>query len=1083
MGTEQIPYGVKDFREIREEGLCYDDKTAYIRELEARARFLFFVRLRRFTKTHRNLIAVLLAGLLAVGGARGAANRELDLLVVGGTVSGLERALALCPPESAGQKRVLVLTPFPYLGEDVAGTYELGFGEAAPTNGLRARFWRSSTDHAAFDYTETPPCRHPQFVFRNDRHERLSEPQPPVRIGDSVCHASDVEVLCELHEKGVAVASAEVLVLEGKHSHGDVGATGSVVGEFLDGARKGEKVTFVRRPMELDLGLTAMKAFSYVAPIGCGVGSFRITLAKDPARTCQYLSRIWFHLANAADAVRVPTPLKVKRTLDAALLERGIDFLTSTAVEAVLRDKAGRIVGVRATNRSGTREYRAKEVLDATRYRTLEKWGEPLAVGATETFSRIVLATGRPPEAPGMTVERLPGEYPDKHTRALGRVYRCTFDLPMRDGTYASFAEAEWRARELTWTDGEMEDADLLVWHPKADAGTAAPGAAAQEPAYDVVVIGGGTAGVPAAISAARAGARTLLVEYNGVLGGVGTDGMIVGYYDGNHCGFTTEFTERYRQVPNRFKYYARSETWRRMCREAGVTVRFGGLGTGAVVEGGRVTGVLVGTELGPQRVRAKTVIDATGNSDVAAAAGAATDFIDGREFALQSDGQSAQRLARSGYNSDFGYVDDSSAEDLMRFMVRARAGAPNAWNISRLPDSRERRRIVPDYRLIGPDVAANRTFPDTVVQARSRQDAHGYIRDLFGYVAEDSVPELLQLAGRPRARYDVNVPLRSLLPRGLSNLAVIGLGAGVDRDVLPIVRMQADLMNMGFAVGTAAAMAVKTADGDFRKIDLAALRRRLVDARILRPEALAWTADTDVSSEAAVTAAVETLADDFKGSHVLWREENRARALPLLRTAYARATTPKAQQIYAEMLGLLGDPTGAEVLAEIVSRKREIVVTRHGRNYGEYKNGGDNPLGFMVALGRTRSPLALKPLLRELDALSVTSAIHQVRAVTLSLEALGSPAAAAKLAAKLREPDMGGHAVTDWHRLPPQGGYGGDPAMEKCIRELALARALLACGDCDGLGLRTYEDYARDGRGVLSAHAKAVLKNLKEKN
>ena len=44
---------------------------------------------------------------------------------------------------------------------------------------------------------------------------------------------------------------------------------------------------------------------------------------------------------------------------------------------------------------------------------------------------------------------------------------------------------------------------------------------------YDVIVAGGGTAGVIAAVSAARAGARTLLVEQNGFLGGVLTAGMV----------------------------------------------------------------------------------------------------------------------------------------------------------------------------------------------------------------------------------------------------------------------------------------------------------------------------------------------------------------------------------------------------------------------------------------------------------------------------------------------------------------------------------------------------------------------------
>ena len=51
MNPEQIPYGVKDFKRIRLEDFYYVDKTAYIRKLEARANFLFFVRPRRFGKS------------------------------------------------------------------------------------------------------------------------------------------------------------------------------------------------------------------------------------------------------------------------------------------------------------------------------------------------------------------------------------------------------------------------------------------------------------------------------------------------------------------------------------------------------------------------------------------------------------------------------------------------------------------------------------------------------------------------------------------------------------------------------------------------------------------------------------------------------------------------------------------------------------------------------------------------------------------------------------------------------------------------------------------------------------------------
>ena len=62
---------------------------------------------------------------------------------------------------------------------------------------------------------------------------------------------------------------------------------------------------------------------------------------------------------------------------------------------------------------------------------------------------------------------------------------------------------------------------------------------------WDVVVVGGGTAGAPAGIAAGRSGAKTLVVEYLDELGGVGTAGMISNYWYGLQNGFTAEIDEQ----------------------------------------------------------------------------------------------------------------------------------------------------------------------------------------------------------------------------------------------------------------------------------------------------------------------------------------------------------------------------------------------------------------------------------------------------------------------------------------------------------------------------------------------------------
>jgi flavin-dependent dehydrogenase len=72
----------------------------------------------------------------------------------------------------------------------------------------------------------------------------------------------------------------------------------------------------------------------------------------------------------------------------------------------------------------------------------------------------------------------------------------------------------------------------------------------APQRAWDIIVIGGGTAGVIAGIAAARAGAQTLVVERGGFLGGNAATGMnLGGFYDGDEVqvvrGIPQEFVDR----------------------------------------------------------------------------------------------------------------------------------------------------------------------------------------------------------------------------------------------------------------------------------------------------------------------------------------------------------------------------------------------------------------------------------------------------------------------------------------------------------------------------------------------------------
>jgi len=160
----------------------------------------------------------------------------------------------------------------------------------------------------------------------------------------------------------------------------------------------------------------------------------------------------------------------------------------------------------------------------------------------------------------------------------------------------------------------------------------------------DVVVAGGGVAGCSAAISAARNGAKTLLVERNGVLGGVAGAGLMTNI---GNAFMTAQNFPVVKGIPREIveRLVAEGGTrpgWHRpeqpgivfdpevfklvlsdMLREAGVEVLLHALTTAALKDGDRVTGVIIESKSGRQAAAASNVIDATGEADVAHLAGA----------------------------------------------------------------------------------------------------------------------------------------------------------------------------------------------------------------------------------------------------------------------------------------------------------------------------------------------------------------------------------------------------------------------------------------------------------------------------
>lgn len=151
---------------------------------------------------------------------------------------------------------------------------------------------------------------------------------------------------------------------------------------------------------------------------------------------------------------------------------------------------------------------------------------------------------------------------------------------------------------------------------------------------YDVVVCGAGTAGVPAAIAAARTGAKVALIERYGFVGGVPAYSIMPCWHGlrGNHSGILTEFVNRvvdFGQGPNPLLEHDHMEPETvkiiglKMLMEAGVDIHLHNYLSGVMMDGDRVTAVITESKSGRRAFRAKTFVDATGDGDLSAMAGA----------------------------------------------------------------------------------------------------------------------------------------------------------------------------------------------------------------------------------------------------------------------------------------------------------------------------------------------------------------------------------------------------------------------------------------------------------------------------
>lgn len=409
----------------------------------------------------------------------------------------------------------------------------------------------------------------------------------------------------------------------------------------------------------------------------------------------------------------------------------------------------------------------------------------------------------------------------------------------------------------------------------------------------DVVVVGAGPAGVTAAVSAARNGASVTLLERYHHLGGMASGGMVLVLDDmvneGNEIvttGIVSEFVDRLERQDG--AVYPPSEdcltnwemwqkwsrwgcidfhkqgmpqpiihavafdpdAWKRVSldvvRDAGVNLRTHSWFSEALVEGNRVTGVVCQTKLGRQAIRAKMVIDASGDLDVASSAGAS--FTDGQFIVTTVFRLCDVDTAKA---ESFEYQNPEEYKKLDRQARRIIGGAWGMWwlktplsgivwcNCPHMPgyDGLSPEHMVEaEYegreRMMGLLAFARANLPgfeNAKMLGAAEQMGIRQTRLLQGeyVVTKDDVKKRRHFADSVCRGRDYYTPYRALLPKGLDNLIVAGRHYSVESEAQKQSREIPPCMSQGEAAGVAVAKALE-ANCALRNVDVTTIQKQM---------------------------------------------------------------------------------------------------------------------------------------------------------------------------------------------------------------------------------------------------------------
>ncbi len=612
----------------------------------------------------------------------------------------------------------------------------------------------------------------------------------------------------------------------------------------------------------------------------------------------------------------------------------------------------------------------------------------------------------------------------------------------------------------------------------------------------DVLVVGGGSSGATAAITAAREGVRTALVEMNPGLGGTGTFGGVHSYWFGHRIGFAENVMQLvddmhvYLHHPQpkglipKWNIEAKSYALLKAAVDAGADILLNAFVIGALVDGDQVGGVVVATRAGIGVIRAKVVIDASGDGDVAAFAGA--DYIYGNERDHVVMWYALAQFPRPGLtrNHFTSMVDVSNIEDYARAILagRRRGGTKEEMHDHGIYIApRESRHIKADIVLTLTDQLRERRWQDVINVPFSNHDVKGHTGS--DWLRVGLIPPNLE----------IEIPYRALLPRGLENILVVGKAFSATHDALPAIRMQADLENLGGAAALAAAQAVRTGES-LRTISLTDLQTRLVEANVLPPAVLTRALHTRTYSDAGLRALIDAMPTfplyDYSDMELTDLYEGAiplvelccagAQVIPLLVEALAKA---ERKVLLAQALALVSANQGVPVLIEAINvdlqddtlppRSAHIRYTQLPPDHGAMPD----VVYLLYSLGMVADARAIPVWQRVVDLLATATeedfydgmkgVFYYVDAVCFGIERLATP----DLIPLLEQM----HTYTSLHGKTAYASFQPDFVQERlAYLELVIGRTLARCASVDGYLILV--SYLSDNRVLLAEHAQSEL-------